>query len=439
MDDADRDRLPSAVSAVPILSSDVTADATPAAVDEFLPPKGRTGVGLALSGGGSRAALFHLGAVRRLNEVGILSRVDTISSVSGGSILAAHLAKTMTPWPAPGSTFARFDDLIAGPFEDFCRRNIRTAPVAKRILFPWNWPREPTQVAALASLFDRYLNGSRLAELPATGPRFVFCASDNAFGINWTMSRERVGSYLAGYAQTPSDWTVGRAVAASACFPPVFDPMPIDLDPALFHDSDYEGPRETYEKLIGGLRLSDGGLYDNLALEPIWKNKEVVIASDGGGTFDAEADKGLFWRVKRYTTIMGRQATALRKRWLIASFIKKVMAGAYFGIGGDVANYQTGGRGYPPDLVHSLIAEVRTDLDAFSKEEAQVLENHGYLLADAAITRHLSKVVPVGAEPPKVPYEDAMKPEFVASALKDSARRELPFGRGPWLKYLFAG
>ena len=43
----------------------------------------RAGIALCLSGGGFRAAIFHLGAARRLNELGILSRVDTISAVFG--------------------------------------------------------------------------------------------------------------------------------------------------------------------------------------------------------------------------------------------------------------------------------------------------------------------------------------------------------------------
>src|SRR6185503_1159744 len=60
----------------------------PAKKDE---PK-RHGFGLCLSGGGYRATLYHLGAARRLHELGALNRVDTISSVSGGSIFAAMLA-----------------------------------------------------------------------------------------------------------------------------------------------------------------------------------------------------------------------------------------------------------------------------------------------------------------------------------------------------------
>jgi NTE family protein len=52
----------------------------------------RQGVALCFSGGGYRASLFHLGVTRRLNEVGLLSNVDTFTSVSGGSIFASLIA-----------------------------------------------------------------------------------------------------------------------------------------------------------------------------------------------------------------------------------------------------------------------------------------------------------------------------------------------------------
>jgi predicted acylesterase/phospholipase RssA len=48
-------------------------------------------IGLALSGGGFRATLFHLGVIRFLSEVDLLKKVKLVSAVSGGSILAAHL------------------------------------------------------------------------------------------------------------------------------------------------------------------------------------------------------------------------------------------------------------------------------------------------------------------------------------------------------------
>lgn len=48
-------------------------------------------IGLALSGGGFRATLFHLGVVKLLRDVGLLKDVRRIGAVSGGSILAADL------------------------------------------------------------------------------------------------------------------------------------------------------------------------------------------------------------------------------------------------------------------------------------------------------------------------------------------------------------
>jgi NTE family protein len=63
----------------------------------------RQGDVLCLSGGGFRAALFHLGALTRLNELGLLAETETIVAVAGGSILAALLAARV-PWPLQGAS-----------------------------------------------------------------------------------------------------------------------------------------------------------------------------------------------------------------------------------------------------------------------------------------------------------------------------------------------
>jgi hypothetical protein len=55
------------------------------------PPGVRRGIGLALSGGGFRATLLHLGALRRLNELGAPTRVDTITSVLSSFALDGQL------------------------------------------------------------------------------------------------------------------------------------------------------------------------------------------------------------------------------------------------------------------------------------------------------------------------------------------------------------
>jgi len=50
------------------------------------------GIGLALSGGGSRAIAFHLGCLRALHRAKLLDRVNSLSTVSGGSVIGALYA-----------------------------------------------------------------------------------------------------------------------------------------------------------------------------------------------------------------------------------------------------------------------------------------------------------------------------------------------------------
>lgn len=52
--------------------------------------KNQKKIGLALSGGGFRAAAFHLGTLKKLNELGILPLIDVVSTISGGSITGAY-------------------------------------------------------------------------------------------------------------------------------------------------------------------------------------------------------------------------------------------------------------------------------------------------------------------------------------------------------------
>ena len=182
------------------------ATATASGIQNFAPKPSaqRTGIGLALSGGGYRAALFHLGALRRLNEVGLLSNLRTISSVSGGSILSAHLA-TRLSWPLTG-VVSDWEERIAKPFRSFTSVNIRNTPVLKRFLLPWNWPRDSVQVETLASEYESKLTKLKLIDLPEK-PNFIYNATDLAFGVDWNFQRDCIGDYQAGYIRlTPPDW-----------------------------------------------------------------------------------------------------------------------------------------------------------------------------------------------------------------------------------------
>src|SRR3712207_5709613 len=86
----------------------------------------RDGLALCLSGGGYRAALFHLGALRRLDEVGLLAKASMISSVSGGSIVSGLLATRFVPWPSEPDRH-RFEQ-FATDLRQLTQRNIRLIP-----------------------------------------------------------------------------------------------------------------------------------------------------------------------------------------------------------------------------------------------------------------------------------------------------------------------
>src|ERR1700680_1691406 len=91
-------------------------------------------LGLALSGGGFRATLFHLGALWRLNELGWLRQLDIITSVSGGSIVNGVLALRWSElaWqglPGGGEMAANFAEKIAAPIRQFCGKSIDVSSV----------------------------------------------------------------------------------------------------------------------------------------------------------------------------------------------------------------------------------------------------------------------------------------------------------------------
>ena len=454
------DALPeSAVDDTPrIESTPITENAgeertTEHGVDEYLPaPKAdrKEGIALCLSGGGFRAALFHLGAARRLNELGILSQVHSISSVSGGSVFSAHLAQCIPVWPAPGELLPDWDAQVAEPFRRFAGTNIRTVALLSRLRH-FNDPAAP--IKKLAVRYDTLLKGMRLADLPQH-PRFIFCATDMVFGTNWTFERERVGDYMVGHMPTPQDWPLAMAVAASSCFPPVFEPLPLELKFGELKGG--SASEEDRRALTDKVHLTDGGVYDNMGLEPVWKKAGTVLVSDGGAKFSYEWEKSLPGRILRYTSVQGNQASAVRKRWLIASFISSKsngpygkqygMEGVYWGIASATSHYTAhksdpAPRGYREDVVRERIAPIRTDFDAFTKAEIAVLENHGYLLADAAIKRHLQHLIKEDAElrPPhgKDHEKDYENDEWVCDNLKDTGRRILgrPFPALPFVDH----
>ncbi len=384
---------------------------------------GRTGIALALSGGGFRATLFHLGALRRLNELGVLSKVDTISSVSGGSLMSACLARVMMESATPSAfDFSALEKTVY----DLVSYNLRRRILLKRVL-PWNWGTSLPEL--VAKELSKHVTDKSLADLPSS-PQFVFCATDLVFGVNWIYSRDRAGDWQAGYRSTAMNAIpIAHAAAASACFPPVFSPMPTMVASNELRGGDARGADA--DECRSKIRLCDGGVYDNMGLEPVWKSASTLLVSDAGGPFEFDRDRGTLNDVKRYPDIMGNQARALRKRWLIASFVAGAgpegggaFDGTYWESGGVRSHYdKSDASGYGADVAKA-ISHIRTDLNEFSAGEQAILVNQGYLMTDVAIKVHVSHLYD-GGIPVRIPFPEWMDTAKVLVALKDSAHQSL--------------
>jgi NTE family protein len=377
-----------------------------------LPKEDRDGIGLCFSGGGYRATLFHAGAVRRLNELGILSGAKTITSVSGGSIMNAQLAtfrrKAGDEWK-PGRPVPGFDEGFAQPLRRFTQMNIRTRAVLGRLL-PNHWFDRNTASNALAKRYSEGPAPGRLGDVPEH-PRFVLCATDINHRSQFVFDAGRNVMGTDARTWPAADWPLSRATAASSCLPGAFTSMKIELDG-------------------GSVELTDGGIYDNLGLEPVWRDHASVLVSDAGPSF-GPTPRDLapaIWRGLRYAVTLVEQATDVRKRWLISNFIHGELEGAYWGMASFPTSYGTDA-GYSDKLIDDVISQFRIDLDVCSNAEIAVLENHGYFMADIAIARHVADLVADDAPPARAPHPNWLDEGKVRKALAESHKTKL-FARG---------
>jgi predicted acylesterase/phospholipase RssA len=184
-------------------------------------------IGLALSGGGYRASLFHLGAMRRLNELGILEKVGCISSVSGGSILSGFIADKMLAADQNTPQFDDWETSVAHAFRGFVSKDIRTFLILRYVLI--NAVKPQKRAARLAEVFRERLTDRYLTDLPkeGEGTSFMFLATDFLESVAWEFEQHRVGNYkMKNKGRLPSDRiSIAQAVAASASFPPIFGPV----------------------------------------------------------------------------------------------------------------------------------------------------------------------------------------------------------------------
>jgi len=258
--------------------------------DNLTPGEGNTDAimfCLTFSGGGTRAAAFAYGVLEELRDTTItaegasrrlLTEVDCISSVSGGSFAAAY--------------YALFRDRIFQDFETrFLRRNIQ-GELAGQVLSPANWFRliSPyfSRIDLAAELYDATVfDGKRYKDLAGGARPFIILnATNTALGSRFEFTQDQfdfLGSDL-------GEYPLARAAAASSAFPFLLNPISLknqpsppgfSVPPAVQNALEDAGtnPRRylwarnlvTYQDKTNHpyLHLLDGGLADNIGLRAV--------------------------------------------------------------------------------------------------------------------------------------------------------------------------
>lgn len=359
----------------------------------------KTGAALALSGGGYKAAAYHLGALLRLNQIGWLPKLKRISSVSGGSIAAAYLG---LKWSRLGfdakGVGANFDTEFVAPMRDFLTEvNLDVSAGALGLLLPFRSAGDQ-----LAKGYDKHLfKGATLQDLPAepAAPRFVLLSTNYELNSLWRFARAYAADYRVGRIEAPS-FPLARIVAASSAFPPFFCPLELDMRGQTIlktPGADHNGGTFAKRAL-----LADGGVYDNLALEPVWKRYGTLLVSNSGAAFDEDQHpENWFGLMLRIIGMMHRQAENNRQRSLMILARLGERKVAYWPLRNDGVNYPVKSKAAPGAADIKAAQEEHVRLWSLGAKAFARLANHGYALCDAAMRSHID---PAPAAPAVAPF-----------------------------------
>ncbi len=240
-------------------------------------------LGLALSGGGSRAAAFHRGTLKGLQEVGLLDGVEVASTVSGGSLFGAA-------WVVAKNNNTGLDAFLA-----IMANELEKGFVA-RALASWNILKLPLpgydRTDLFADAFDKiFFNGMKLEALP---DRPALCLNTTVLNTGQVGKFTKTGFQTSGrykhykkplplqHVPQLASFPVARAVAASAAFPIGLNPVNLRRGKEL-----PQGWGEGTEvEQLDSLQLTDGGVLENMGVQTILDTPGLrcwdLIVSDAG-------------------------------------------------------------------------------------------------------------------------------------------------------------
>lgn len=361
-------------------------------------------IGLALSGGGVRAAAFHAGVLKRLAERGLLEHIAHISTVSGGSLFAGLVYQAAGyKWP----TSSQYTETVLPVVKRVLTKTSLQCDALIRLLFnPVNWMLLLSRADIIAkSIEDLWGIKATLKQLP-TSPIWSINGTTAENGRRFRFKNSEIGDYEVGYAQAP-DFKLAAAMAVSAAFPGGIGPLTLSTAGYGWkkrEDWGLDNPIEEVTPKFSRLHLYDGGVYDNLGIEPLFdvgsqslKNGNLpeinyLIVSDAGKPFGRGQIPGplRLKRLQRVADVAFDQARALRVRALVNFLKNNKSAGMYLQIGADPVKCikRFAEKSRSADLVasHDWLSgedvtntlEYKTTLAQMTLTDFELLVKHGY-------------------------------------------------------------
>lgn len=355
-------------------------------------------IALALSGGGYRAALFHAGALIRLAEFGLLSKISKVTAVSGGAITAGIWADDLKNHPI--GTDVERAIRIRDRVLSLTKQSIDSKSIIGGVLNPFKDVNEVLVGAYKKHLFnDNFeLDDIRLPDYPY----FTFCATNLQTGRQVYLDKKGIYDYTIG--QHSKVLTICEAVAASSAFPPFLSPMEIEVESTAWTKDKFSSSRNFPTELL----LTDGGAYDNLGLESIWDDKEFdfILVSDAGAPFKYTPKIKTDWLSQSNIAleIAIDQARSVRKRWLIEQFKEAKKKGAYWGISSQIENFKLDNAIKVDQKKSDTLKNVPTRLAPFDSGIDLQLINWGYAISDTALRKWCEELVNSVTPAPIWPY-----------------------------------
>jgi NTE family protein len=377
-------------------------------------------IGLALSGGGVRATVFHLGVLARLacDPSHKLESVKAISTVSGGSLATGLVfSKSGNSWPTSEGFITTTLPSIAEVISN------------STLQFSYGWRafvRVHRWFGGKAHIMGNLIRKQwgidlSLKDLPDE-PYWYINASTFETGKNWRFEKGKMGDYKAGYVLTP-DFPVSSALGASAAFPRLIGPLTLRTKKYNWYDVQFNGKERSLipkQPAFRKLRLWDGGAYDNLGTEALYKpgprtesdklpynnDLDFLVVSDASKPLGIQRtvfqkELPFYAPAVRLVYIATDQVRSLRVRTFLNQLRERPGTGVFIKIGNHTGYIAEQAVKYGfPRLSDSIIesnlgreetskaSDVKTTLKRLPETTYTLLFRHGFEVANATLAAY---------------------------------------------------